>query len=93
MVNFLERAIRLYEQEPGEEMAPVRLGAYIRRWEGWARAGLAGRWYSLCLCAHATYRQPCSARHSALINALHAACLGLTYEIRILGAWPKSIGD
>ncbi len=38
--NLLERAIRLYGQEPGEEMAPVRLGAYVRRWEGWARAGL-----------------------------------------------------
>ena len=50
MVNFLERAIRLYEQESGEEMAPVRLGAYVRRWEGWARAGLAGRWYRMCLC-------------------------------------------
>ena len=40
--NFLERAIRLYEQEPGAEMAPVRLGAYVRRWGGWARAGLRG---------------------------------------------------
>ena len=40
--NFLERAIRLYEQEPGEETAPVRLGAYVRRWEGWARSGFAG---------------------------------------------------
>ena len=41
MVNFLERAIRLYEQEPGEGMGP-RLGAHVRRWEVWARAGLAG---------------------------------------------------
>ncbi len=23
-------------------LAPVRLGAYVRRWEGWPRAGLAG---------------------------------------------------
>ena len=38
--NFLERAIRLYEQEPGERMVPVRLGSYVRRWEVWARAGL-----------------------------------------------------
>ena len=38
--NFAERAIRLYEQEPGEEMVPVRLGSYVRRWEGWVRAGL-----------------------------------------------------
>ena len=42
IVNFLERAIRHYEQEPGEGMAPVRLGSYARRWEVWARAGLAG---------------------------------------------------
>ena len=48
MVNFLERAIRLYEQEPGEEMASVRLGAYVRRWEGWVRAGLGGRWDRMC---------------------------------------------
>ena len=41
IVNFLERAIRLYEQEPGENLVPARLGAYVRRWEGWARAGLA----------------------------------------------------
>ena len=50
--NFLERAIRLYEQEPGEEMAPVRLGAYVRRWEGWARGGLGKegfKWLSDCL--------------------------------------------
>ena len=40
IVNFLERAIRLYEQEPGEEMATARLGAYVRRWERWT-AGLA----------------------------------------------------
>ena len=38
--NFLERAIRLYEQERGEEMAPARLGAYVRRWEDWSRASL-----------------------------------------------------
>ena len=38
IVNFLERAIRLYEQEPGEETAPVRLGAYARRWERWTRS-------------------------------------------------------
>ena len=40
--NFLERAIRLYEQEPGERIVPVRLGAYVRRWRRWTRAGLAG---------------------------------------------------
>ena len=41
MVNFLERAIRLYEQEPGEERVPARLGAYLRRWERWTLSGLA----------------------------------------------------
>ncbi len=40
IVNFLERAIRLYEQEPGEDLVPARLGSYVRRWCGWARAGL-----------------------------------------------------
>ena len=31
MVNCLERAIRLYDQDPGEEVTPARLGAYVRR--------------------------------------------------------------
>ena len=33
MVNFLERAIRLYEQEPGEDLVPVRLGARCRNFK------------------------------------------------------------
>ncbi len=41
MVNFWERAIRLYEQEPGEKLVSARLGAYVRRWERWTRSGLA----------------------------------------------------
>ncbi len=35
------RAIRLYEQEPGEAFASARLGLYVRRWVGWVQAGLA----------------------------------------------------
>ncbi len=50
IVTFLERAIRLYEQEPGENLVTARLGAYVRGYEGWVRAGLAGRWYRMCLC-------------------------------------------
>ena len=40
--NFLERVIRLYEQEPGDDLVPARLGAYVRRWRRWSAAGLAG---------------------------------------------------
>ena len=36
---FIERARRLYEQEPGDG---TRLGAYARRWVGWAGGGLRG---------------------------------------------------
>ncbi len=37
--RFVERAIRLYEQEPGEACASSRFGVYVRRWVGWAKAG------------------------------------------------------
>ena len=38
--RFVERATRLYEQEQrGYERTPL-LGAYVRRWVGWARGGL-----------------------------------------------------
>ncbi len=37
--NFVARAIRLYEQEPGEALASARLGLYVRRWVRWARGG------------------------------------------------------
>ncbi len=37
--NFLARAIRLYEQEPGEPFDSSRLGVYVQRWVGWAGAG------------------------------------------------------
>ncbi len=38
--QFIARAIRLYEQEPGEACASTRLGLYVRRWVRWAGAGL-----------------------------------------------------
>ncbi len=38
--KFVERATRLYEQEPGEVLASARLGLYVRRWVRWADAGL-----------------------------------------------------
>ena len=39
--RFVARAIRLYEQEPGEAEASARLGSYLRRWVRWAGVGLA----------------------------------------------------
>ncbi len=38
--NFVARAIRIYEQEPGEANGSSRLGVYVRRSVRWARAGL-----------------------------------------------------
>ena len=38
--NFLARAIRLYEQEPGEPFDSSRLGVYVQRWVGWVSGGL-----------------------------------------------------
>ena len=38
--RFVARAIRLYEQEPGEASASSRLGLYVRRWVRWARSGV-----------------------------------------------------
>ncbi len=40
--QFAARAIRLYEHEPGEADASVRLGLYVRRWVRWAGAGVPG---------------------------------------------------
>ncbi len=39
--NFVARAIRLYEQEPGGPFGSSRFGLYVRRWVRWASAGLA----------------------------------------------------
>jgi hypothetical protein len=38
--RFVERAIQLYEQEPGETCASSQLGTYVQRWGRWARAGV-----------------------------------------------------
>ncbi len=38
--NFVARAIRLYEQEPGEAFASIRFGLYVQRWARWVRAGI-----------------------------------------------------
>ncbi len=50
--RFVERATRLYEQEPREAFASARLGLYVRRWVGWARSGalwgLEGSHFFLC---------------------------------------------
>jgi hypothetical protein len=39
--RFLERAHRLYEQERGKPEGLPLLGAYVRRWMIWSRAGLS----------------------------------------------------
>ncbi len=39
--RFVERAIRLYEQGPGEACASSRFGLYVRRWVRWTNAGLS----------------------------------------------------
>ncbi len=37
--NFVARAIRLYEQEPGEPWGSSRFGLYVRRWVRWTGLG------------------------------------------------------
>ncbi len=39
--RFAERAARLYEQERAGRSPPGALGAYVRRWLGWAGGGMA----------------------------------------------------
>ena len=39
--GIVARAIRLYEQEPGEAEASSRFGLYVRRWVRWTGVGLA----------------------------------------------------
>ncbi len=43
--QFVERALRLYEQEPGAASNDSRFGMYVRSWIGWAPAGLGGSCY------------------------------------------------
>ena len=38
--NFLSHALRLYEQEQRGPSGPPLLGLYVRRWGGWACAGM-----------------------------------------------------
>ncbi len=38
--RFVERATRLYEQEPGEPCGSSRFGEYVTRWLRWVRGGL-----------------------------------------------------
>ena len=40
--RFIERATRLCEHEPRDTDGAARLGAYVRRWRGWASGGLDG---------------------------------------------------
>jgi hypothetical protein len=40
--QFVARATRRYEPEPGEACASARVGMYVRRWVRWAAAGLGG---------------------------------------------------
>ncbi len=37
--KFVERAIRLYEQEPGEPCGSSRLVEYVQRWGRWVGGG------------------------------------------------------
>ena len=39
--RFLARVTRLYEQEGDRRAAAVSLGLYVRRWAGWASAGVS----------------------------------------------------
>jgi RNA-directed DNA polymerase len=41
LANFAERVTRLYEQERQRPKGPSPLGAYVKRWCGWASGGLA----------------------------------------------------
>ena len=38
--RFVARAIRLYEQEPGEPRGSARLELYVKRWVRWVSVGL-----------------------------------------------------
>ncbi len=38
--RFVERASRLYEQEPGDTSCASGFGTYVRRWVRWTTAGM-----------------------------------------------------
>jgi hypothetical protein len=48
--KFLARAVRLYEQGPGEPISSLRLGLYVERWLRWVSAGLR------CVNGHNSFR-------------------------------------
>jgi len=47
--NFVARALRLYEQEPGEPLDSSRLGVYVKHWAAWAGGDGGGGTWSLAL--------------------------------------------
>ncbi len=55
--QFVARAVRLYEQEPGEAVASARLGLYARRWVVWFQAGLTEgiRKFGVCIGPSISY--------------------------------------
>ncbi len=55
--KFVERAARLYEQEPGEALASTRVGLDVRRCVAWADTGFGGAMNS-AVPAIAPPRQP-----------------------------------
>jgi RNA-directed DNA polymerase len=59
--KFAERAARLYEQERGQPNGCARLGMYVRRWVGWARAELSSRRTDRGSAGRASRRRPTAA--------------------------------
>jgi hypothetical protein len=45
--NFIERATRLYEQEPEGGVSSRRLGLYVNRWCRWVHSGLTCKYSDL----------------------------------------------
>ena len=41
--SLIARALRLYEQEPGEPFDSSQLGVYVQRWVRWAGGGIPDR--------------------------------------------------
>ena len=44
LYDFVERAIRLYEQRLGDPYGSIRLGEYAKRWVRWAGTSLCLKW-------------------------------------------------
>jgi hypothetical protein len=47
IVNFIEKASRLYEQKRSAVLAATALEMYVRRWVQWTTSGRAERTYHL----------------------------------------------